>query len=171
MNEQDNAPLETPSGDSDTPPPTERYLSRGDGLIFDNNTGNTFKGHDLTVVELNQLERRAMSFEHELTTALEKIRGLRNEQIMGDDHRLTEFWEKAQELADRAGHCSVYDEIAEALGGPARERDYDVTVTYSATYTVSARDPESAIDFATEMIEDAYTIGDLNVIDTYADES
>lgn len=100
-----------------------------------------------------------------------EIDRLRNEQIMGDDHRLTDFWEKAQELADRAGHCSVYDEIAEALGGPARERDYDVTVTYTATYTVSARDPESAIDFATEMIEDAYTIGDLNVENTYVTES
>lgn len=171
MNEQDNAPLESPSGDSDTPPPTERYLSRGDGLIFDNNTGNTFKGHDLTVVELNQLERRAMSFEHELTTALEKIRGLRNEQIMGDDHRLTEFWDKAQELADRAGHCKVYDEIAEALGGPRREREYNVHFTYTYCFTVSARDEESAIDFATEMVEDSVTIGELYVENTYVEEA
>ena len=145
MNEQDNAPLESPSGDSDTPPPTETI-------------------HAVCLADISGLQATIAELRARIDT-------LRNEQIMGDDHRLTDFWEKAQELADNAGHCSVYDEIAEALGGPARERDYDVTVTYSATYTVSARDPKSAIDFATEMIEDAYTIGDLNVIDSYADES
>jgi len=160
MNEQDNATPEVATGDADTPPPTERYISRGDGLIFDNNTGNTFQGHDLTVIELNQLQ----AIIAELRTQLDRARYT---QIMGDDHRLTEFWEKAQELADRAGHCSVYDEIAEALGGPAREREYDVTFTYSTTYTVTARDEETASDWAQEQIEDNYTIGDLHVDNVY----
>lgn len=145
MNEQDNAPLESPSGDSDTPPPTETIHADCVTKMAD---------QQVTISELRG-----------------EIDRLRYTQIMGDDHRLTDFWEKAQELADRAGHCSVYDEIAEALGGPAREREYDVTVTYSATYTVTARDEESAIDYATELIEDAYTVGDLHVENTYVTES
>jgi hypothetical protein len=145
MNEQDNAPLESPSGDSDTPPPT----------------ADTHADCVTKMIELEQV----------ISNLRARIHTLSNEQIMGDDHRLIEFWEKAQELADRAGHCSVYDEIAEALGGPAREREYDVTVTYSARYTVTARDEQSAIDYATEAIEDVYTIGDLNVENAYAEES
>jgi hypothetical protein len=169
MNEQDNAPLESPPGDSDTPPPTVNtdHAPNGfpDGWHVD---GTGFK----RIYSANTVQTLdAQEFAKYTTSLLNEHRKLVHEQIMGDDHRLTEFWEKAQELADRAGHCSVYDEIAEALGGPARERDYDVTVTYTATWSVSARDAQSAIDYATEAIEDAYTIGDLNVIDTYADES
>jgi hypothetical protein len=166
MNEQDNGTPEVPTGDTDTPPPTET-IPNGfpDGWHVD---GTGFK----RIYSANTVQTLdAQEFAKYTTSLLESHRKLVHEQIMGDDHRLTEFWEKAQELADNAGHCSVYDEIAEALGGPARERDYDVTVTYSATYTVSARDPESAIDFATEMIEDAYTIGDLNVENTYVEEA
>lgn len=54
----------------------------------------------------------------------------RTRQIDGSDYRLTSFWERAGELADEAGHCQVYDELAEALGGEPRRQDYDVTVTY-----------------------------------------
>ena len=141
--------------EEETPPPTENPI---DGVIDALQRTASLENAHANCLATNA-ELRA------------QIDTLRNDQIMGDDYRLTDFWEKAQELADRAGHCSVYDEIAEALGGPAREREYDVTVTYSATWTVSARDEQSAIDYATEAIEDAYTIGDLNVESTYAEES
>lgn len=89
------------------------------------------------------------------------IRELREEQIIGDDSRLADFWEKAQELADRAGHCQVFDEIAEALGGPRRERDYIVSIAYTFSQTITARNEEMAEEIARDYING------LNIDDLY----
>lgn len=97
----------------------------------------------------------------EQTKLVAQITELRNEQIKGSDSRLTDFWAKAQELADKHNWCDEFDEIAEALGGPAREREYEVTFTYTGSYVVTARDEHDAIDAARELITDSYTIADL----------
>jgi len=73
---------------------------------------------------------------------------LRHEQISGDDPRLTEFWNKANELASNAGHCGVYDELAEELGGPGRVKTFDFTMDVTVTVVVSGtgRDVDDAWD-------------------------
>lgn len=65
----------------------------------------------------------------------EQIRTLNNAQISGDDYRLTDFWQTAGELAERAGYCDQYDRLCEELGGVPRSRDY--TVSHAITVSVS----------------------------------
>ena len=81
--------------------------------------------------------------ESALTRATERIgtledecRDLRYSQIEGDDHRLTDFWEKARRIAEHAGFCTEYDKIATALGGPARRLDWSGVVNVTVTVTV-----------------------------------
>lgn len=82
--------------------------------------------------------------ESALTRATERIgtledeaRRLRFEQITdGSDHRLTEFWAKAQRVAETAGFCSEFDRIAEELGGPARRLSWSGTATYRVTVSI-----------------------------------
>lgn len=84
---------------------------------------------------------------------------LKLSQISGDDPRLTDFWDKANELASNAGHCSVYDELAEELGGPGRVKSYDFTVDVTVTVTVtgSGRDEDAAWENVDrEMIHEAF---------------
>lgn len=90
-----------------------------------------------------------------------EISKLRDEQISGDDDRLADFWAEAERLATVAGHCRVFDEMAQELGGPGRERDFTVGFTYSGVVTVTARNEDEALDFAREMM-DNYNIGDLS---------
>ena len=145
MNEQDNAPLESPSGDSDTPPPT---------------------------VNPDHTDCKDMLYKSQATIA--ELRGridtLANEQISGDDYRLTDFWEKAQELATKANHCDVFDEMAEALGGPRRRKGYTVTLSITGyiNIDVEAVDAEDAFEIAREMYRNGdcdNSFGDLEGID------
>jgi len=132
MNEQDNAPLESPSGDSDTPPPMVDVHADCVTKLAD---------QQVTIAELRG-----------------EIDRLRYTQIMGDDHRLADFWAKAQELAERANHCEIFDDMVEALGGPRRRKNFDVDVSFTVTipvsYTISvdAVDEEEAIESAIDMV-------------------
>jgi len=132
MNDQDNTPLESPSGDSDTPPPPAEIHADCVTKLAD---------QQVTIAELRG-----------------EIDRLRYTQIMGDDHRLTDFWAKAQELAERAHHCEIFDDMVEALGGPRRRKNFDVDVSFTVTipvsYTISvdAVDEEEAIESAIDMV-------------------
>jgi hypothetical protein len=98
----------------------------------------------------------------ELEETISSLRGridiLSNEQIQGSDSRLTDFWQKAQELADNANHCEVFDQIAEALGGPSRVKEWSVTVTMMVSvpimYTVDCEEKsaEDAEEYAREYV-------------------
>ncbi len=105
-----------------------------------------------------------------LINAREELNRLRNEQIDGSDPRLASFWEKAQQLADQAGHCQVFDEIAEALGGPRREREYIVSITSYVTvpvsYSMTVMAPDS--DVARELAEEAFSDMDASDLEDYA---
>jgi hypothetical protein len=153
MNEQDNV---TPSGDTppaeqETPPPTVapsiedgwQYNAQGFQRYYSGNVVQTMS------------ERQFADY----TTALqESERKLKFEQIDGSDSRLTDFWEKAQELADNANHCEVFDTIAEALGGPSRVKEWSVTVTMMVQVPVSyqmdteAKSAEEAEEWATDYV-------------------
>lgn len=102
------------------------------------------------------------------------IEQLRTEQIIdGGDYRLTEFWERAGRIADHADFCQEYDRMAEAMNGPRRERDYDVTLRITVEWTTTRRaaDGDAAGDLAlddfdvTEIAEEA-RMGTLTVIES-----
>lgn len=110
-----------------------------------------------------ELTARVLALETELTAA-------KYDQITdGSDHRLERFWEKAGRIADAADFCEEYDRMAEALNGPRREREYDVTVEVTLsvrfTRTVTATDEDGACDYASDdlsmsEIEEAVSNGD-----------
>jgi hypothetical protein len=155
MNENQNPEVsgtETPA-EAEVIPPTAPVIA--DGW---HHTANGFERFvNGTAFQVMTAERFA-----EYTTELfQQVSRLSNEQINGSDPRLADFWAEAQELADKAGHCQVFDDIAEALGGPSREKDYTVEVTMMVsvpiTYTVetTARSAEDAEEYAREIV--AYT--------------
>jgi len=160
-----------PSGE-ETPPPTVAHGYRLDGAVLmfeNNNTIRTIGGTSEGVEELNRIWS-------ELATRVETIASLRTEvdnlryaQVKGDDPRLSDFWAQAQELANNANHCDVFDQIAEALGGPRRTREYTVTVSVSGyiTIEVEATDIDDAIEQAKESYRWGRSIdfGELESID------
>lgn len=109
-----------------------------------------------------------------IRTQGERIQSLQSAQISGDDYRLTEFWNEAMALADRHGYCDQYDTLAEALGGPARSKDYEVrheltvTVNVTAYSSQTARSDDDLVDWS-----DLYDISDLrdNLRDAIANGS
>ena len=153
-------PVESPSGDSDTPPPPA--MRDGWHPSADNMTATLYKNNEAVIVaqDMASVAYRLDVNARQIESLNETVSRLSNEQIDGSDYRLATFWEKAQELADEAGHCSVYDEIAEALGGPAREREFEVEFTFTQTITVTARDEEGAEELARDMLSD-YNADDM----------
>ena len=166
MNENENGTPEVPTGDTETPPPTEQYEDGTLG-IFDTESGATFADRASVTEELNRLARIIKNNNKLLVSKDERILALRTEQIWGDDPRLADFWEKAQRLADNANYCQVFDEMAEALGGPSRIREYEVvvsgivTVPWSITVTVEAKDDNEALEYAEQMVQDNYRDSDM----------
>jgi hypothetical protein len=131
-------PVESPSGDSDTPPPTVAPV----GAIVD---------HGDCVRRMTELEETISMLRAANVT-------LQTEQIQGSDSRLADFWAQAQELADNANHCEVFDQIAEALGGPSRIKEWTVTVTMMVSvpimYTVDCEEKsaEDAEEYARDYV-------------------
>jgi hypothetical protein len=72
--------------------------------------------------------------EAKLTQLAETVTRL-SQPIEADDHRLTDLWERAGEIADRRGYCSVYDELAEELGAPTRSVSGEVVVEVTRSQT------------------------------------
>ena len=142
MNNYPN-PIESPSGDSDTPPPTVAPV----GAIVD---------HGNCVKRMTELEETISSLRGRIDT-------LSNEQIQGSDSRLADFWAQAQELADNANHCEVFDQIAEALGGPSRIKDWSVSVimmvSVPVTYEVNCEEKtaEDAEEYARDYVRNMST--------------
>lgn len=97
---------------------------------------------------LATMRERERALTAQVASLTDRVRQLQYSQISGDDHRLSDFWTKAQELADEAGHCEVFDNLAAQLDGPRREKEYrvmvDVTITLSVSVSVMATDSEAA---------------------------
>ena len=78
------------------------------------------------------------------------------------DHRLEDMWREAGAIADRAGHCSVYDDLVRELGGIPRERNYIVTIPVEGyvTVAVTASSAEEAEQYAQELadVDDAHDL-------------
>lgn len=110
-----------------------------------------------SIEELNRLWALLATARTNADQLANEVARLKTEQIDGSDPRLADFWAKAQELADKANHCEVFDQIAEALGGPSRIKEYEVTVDFYVTVPVSlsisveARDEYDACEQAIEL--------------------
>jgi hypothetical protein len=93
----------------------------------------------------------------QVATLTERIRVLTEQsqrQISADDYRLADMWARAGEIADRAGHCKVYDDLVSELGGIPREREYFVTFWARQTVTVTVGHNEDAAEIAEEYLND-----------------
>ena len=95
-------------------------------------------------------------YKAELHTSIVRANMLQTEQIRGGDSRLQNFWERAMEQANEENFCSEYDRMAEALDGPRRDSEYDVTVlvTVSVSMRVTAQSDEDACDTVGDWDED-----------------
>lgn len=103
-------------------------------------------------------EQREEALRAELAAVSAQLTEARDGQIRdGSDHRLEHFWDKVERVATAAGFCDEYDRIAEAMGGPRREREFQTQITISLDVTISdyvdARDEDSAIDHAEGSID------------------
>jgi hypothetical protein len=91
-------------------------------------------------------KKRAEAAEEDKRKALESVEG---GPIHPDDPRVMHIWEKASRVATAGGFCAEYDRIAESLGIPSIEVDYEgwVTVSFSgsATIPISGRATRSDI--------------------------
>lgn len=121
------------------------------------------QAHDLAILENKNRDLRTQVAQ--LRSALDSTN---YDQIKGSDHRLQEFWAEAQRLADEAGHCEVFDNLAEALGGPRRNRSGHVHVTATVSWLVQVDDVEdySGDDLSFDNAnEDTITWGDPDATD------
>lgn len=69
-----------------------------------------------------------------------KVTALRDEQLKGDDPRLESFWQRAQEVADDANYCEVFDNLASELGGPTRSQPGIARVRVTLDVNVNIED-------------------------------
>lgn len=90
------------------------------------------------------------------------------------DYRLQQMWEEAGRIADRAGHCSVYDDLVRELGGIPREREYYVTVPVNGyvyvTVTASSEDDAEEIARGMADVDDAENL-ELDWSNAYTEQN
>ncbi|CAQ03352.1 hypothetical protein ACR8AL_07505 [Clavibacter sepedonicus] len=111
--------------------------------------------------DLAHAEARSRADAARIVELTEALRAARSEQIRGDDPRLMEFWAAAQEAATEAEHCDVFDDLAEALGGPRRSKDYDVVMYVRATIRVTDTVSATSSDEAEQIAEAEISTGSL----------
>lgn len=110
--------------------------------------------------ELAAAQRALAEREEAIAERDRTIAALRTEQITdGSDYRLETFWERAGRIADNADFCQEYDRMAEAMNGPRRERDFDVTLRITVEWTTSRRAVDG--DTAGEFVLDDFDVTDL----------
>jgi hypothetical protein len=137
------------------PPVASHGYEASDGTGFIFRDAETYRIDGDSIAELNRLWAQLVLRDDTIRSLKTEVDSLRYTQIKGDDPRLSDFWAEAQELATRANHCEVYDDIAEALGGPRRIREYSVTVSVPVTVWVTMSTAVEASD-ETEAEEYAY---------------
>ena len=86
--------------------------------------------------QAERAEERTTRAEAEKAEALASVAG--GDNIHPEDPRVLHIWEKAHRIASGAGFCSEYDRIAEALGVPDLEQEYEgyAEVHFSGTVSV-----------------------------------
>ena len=122
------------------PTPPRGYAFENGAFVWHNGTGQSQPvSCEAIASNLNEQIARANRLAEEA-----------NQPIHADDWRLEDMWCEAARLADRAGHCSVYDDLVRELGGLPRERDYIVTIPVNGyvAVTVTASNADEAVEIA-----------------------
>lgn len=127
-------------------------------LTFTVTPGSQVERHPDVAWELAHAEDNARDAQARIADLATQLEAARTEQITnGDDPRLVAFWEKAGRIADYADFCDEYDRMAEAMDGPRRQREYEVSmtlrVTVQITRTVTAEDSEQAESYASDDLD------------------
>ena len=135
-------------------------------LMFTVAPGSQVERHPNVAWELAHAEAKARAAEARIAELTTELDTARSAQITdGSDPRLGAFWEKAGRIADYADFCEEYDRMAEAMDGPRRQREYDVTLTLSVTVqitrTVTAEDSEDAESYASDDLDNETIIAAL----------
>lgn len=113
-------------------------------------------------------EARATQAEADKAQALASVAG--GDNIHPEDPRVMHIWEKAHRIATGAGFCSEYDRIAEALGVPDLEQEYEgyAEVSFSGTVSVPISGTASRREIAEGEVNPDLDRSDIiNAIDTY----
>jgi hypothetical protein len=122
-----------------------------------NNTTREFSSIN-SAWELALAEDRLREHDARIVALTNALHSAETEQITdGADPRLTTFWDRAGRIADHADYCEEYDRMAEALNGPRRSREYEVTLEVSVNVriylTTSGEGNEDAIDHARDQLD------------------
>lgn len=100
-----------------------------------------------------ELTARVLALETLLSDTQSALETANGQIIDGSDPRLEMFWERAGRIADNADFCEEYDRMADAMNGPRRLREFEVTaqieVTINVTRTIEARNANEARDEVT----------------------
>jgi hypothetical protein len=118
--------------------------------------------------QAERAEERTTRAEADKAEALASVAG--GDNIHPDDPRVLHIWEKAHRIATGAGFCSEYDRIAEALGVPDLEQDYEgyAEVHFSGTVSVPISGRASRREIADgEVHADLDRSDIIEAIDTY----
>ena len=118
--------------------------------------------------QAERAEERATKAETDKAELRASVQG--GENIHPDDPRVLHIWEKAHRIASAAGFCSEYDRIAEGLGIPDLEQDYEgyAEVHFSGTVSVPISGRASRQEIAEgEVHADLDRSDIIEAIDTY----
>ncbi|MGA1813865.1 hypothetical protein VH571_15895 [Frondihabitans sp. 4ASC-45] len=104
--------------------------------------------------------QRIAELERSLTETRQRLTAAESDQITsGTDPRLHDFWVRAGETADEEQFCDEYDRLAEAMGGVPREREFnvemEVTVTFTTTQSATCRDSDDAYAIARDNLTES----------------
>ena len=120
--------------------PPRGYAFENGAFVWHNGTGQSMPvSCEAIASNLNEQIERAQRAEASITDY--------------SDHRLEDMWREAGAIADRAGHCSVYDDLVRELGGLPRERNYIVTIPVNGyvSVVVTASSADEAIELAQDV--------------------
>lgn len=117
---------------------------------------------------VNQYRGRVQQAESDKARALASVEG--HDDIHPEDPRVMHIWKKAHRIATSEGFCQEYDKIADGLGIPDIEQEYEgeVTINFSGTVTVPVSGTANRREIADGDIEPNIDTSDIiENIDTY----
>lgn len=121
-----NADISQPAEKDDEPTPTPTYVQNLGQWELPNEIGSFYSSEfsNLTEEEMSEVIANNTLELPRLLATLRRMWWERRQEIQADDSRLTHIWEKAGEIAENKGYCTVFEEFMSELGtGYAREEE------------------------------------------------
>lgn len=115
------------------------------------------------LADAQMFQKDAAKAQQDLRYALDNNR----EQREQSNEFLERLVKAAHKKADEQNWCSEFDEFMESFGLPGREREYQVTVMTTLTYTtiVRARNEDEAGEMVTDQAEGEWHNGNVDIND------